>query len=143
MKNAIIILMFIFSQWLNAQEIDTLFNNDVHIPFVFIEGSNAYLDDATIYVKHKIINKFEKEVENIFDDEFLAKTPAKLWDNDKRFYLITLNNKGGYHLFVVSESVYGNFKINDYFQFIIFGPYGGIFSDLGRFNKQEVSQFFK
>jgi len=143
MKTAIIMLTIIFTQWLNAQEIDTLFNPDANPSFILIERGHSYLNDTTIYVKHKVIHKFEKEVENPLDDEFWPKTPGKLWDSNKRFYLVTLNDKGGYHLFVVSEGGYNNFEINEYFRFIIFGIDAITFSDLGHFNKQQIRQFYK
>lgn len=138
------IIYILFANILNAQDVDTTFNifSD-DFSQIFIESSSAYLNEDVIDCIHKIIYKFEKEVENPFDDEFWPKTPGKLWDSNKRFYFVTLNDKGVYHLFVVSEITYNNYKLNHYFKFLVFMSFGDTFSDLGQYDKEGISQFFK
>jgi hypothetical protein len=146
MKTAIAILIILASQMLNAQEIDTVYDEPTMVSLIVIGGGNPYLNSETVNAKYKIIKKYEKTFEDPLDDYFWPKTPGELWDTNVRNYIITLNNKGDYNLFVLDNDSFNSLDVGMYFQFLPFMELGSIYSDLGKYNKEEIkkeiSKFF-
>ena len=130
MKNLIIILLLCVAT-INAQDF-------VHTHFV--KGDSPYLTDSVIDAKYKVIEKFTKTFEDPLDDYFWPKTPGELWDTNVRNYIITLNNKGDYNLFVLDNDSFNSLDIGMYFQFLSFMELGSIYSDLGKYNKEEIKK---
>ena len=143
MKTLVAILIMAFMNMLNAQDLDTVFDINADIPMIFVNSGDAYLNDSTLNAEYKVIHKFERSVENPLDDEFWPKTPTDLWENDVRYYLVTLNNNGEFNLFAVDKNSYEDTKKGDYFMFFVFRKFSATYGDLGKFNKDEILEFIK